>query len=178
MANRFKIVFMALCIFGLAKTSLAAQEPDKKFLKGYSAGDWQIDFGIEDRVRYEYKNDFDFNESKKDDGSLIFNRLIINSRATLKDKYEIFMEGLDARVGNYQIKKTTQTDKMDLHQAYFRMNNIASYPFDIKLGRQQMKYGKGRLVWASSWANKIACFDAGVLHHKGKGFWIDLFSGR
>lgn len=177
MCSKVRTIFFCACFCFSSAIALASQGPDNNFLKGYSLGGWKIDFGIDDRVRYEYRHDFDFNQGIDDNGSLIFNRLIVNSRATLKDKYEIFIEGLYGSVGSYDIKKTAQKDALDLHQAYIRMNNVAALPFDLKLGRQEMKYGKGRLIWAASWSNRIASFDAGVLHYKAKNFWVDLFAG-
>jgi len=168
------LVIIALLFF--PQLSLGTEEKD--FLKGYSLGKWQLDFGLSERLRYEYKNDFDFNRKKKDNGSLLFNRLILNSSLRWQEKYELFIEGLDARVGNYRIKKATQSDTLDLHQAYLQMNDIARLGLDVKLGRQEMKYGAGRLIWASGWSNKIASFDAGLLHYKKQGFWLDLFASR
>lgn len=169
-ARRFVFVIIMLCA---AKPVLAKDN----ILKDYHLGSWKIDFGAEERLRSEYREDFDFNESKKDNGELIFQRLRVNSQAALGDKYELFVEGLDLRVGDFHIKKTDQADDFDLHQAYFRMNNIAGTPLDIKLGRQELKYGAGRLIWAATWSNRINHFDEAVLHYKANGLYADLFSG-
>ena len=136
---------------------------------------WNYKIGAEERFRYEYKNDFDLNVAAKDNGSLLFNRLRLNVKATLGDAAEVFIEGLDAQTGGYQIKATAnQTDDFDLHQAYVSLLNIGGSDLDVKLGRQELKYGKGRLIAAPTWPNRIRSFDAGVAHYDHNGFYGDI----
>ena len=88
------------------------------------------------------------------------------------------MEGLDAQTGGYQIKaNATQVDDFDLHQVYVNLHNILGSDFDIKAGRQEMKYGKGRLIAASTWANRIRALDGGIIHYQHEGLWGDLLYG-
>jgi hypothetical protein len=47
-----------------------AVRAEDNVLKGYQFGGWNADFGIEERLRYEYKTNFDFNNNLDDDGSL------------------------------------------------------------------------------------------------------------
>jgi len=169
-----KNMFILLICLSLSANMAWAEE---NILKNYHAGNWKIDFGLDERLRGEYRENFDFNASRKDNGNLIFQRLKLNARAVSGDKYEVFLEGMDLQVGSYHIKKTDQADDFDLHQAYLRMNGLAGLPLDVKIGRQELKYGKGRLVWAAVWSNRINHFDEAVLHYKAKNFYADLFSG-
>ena len=145
---------------------------------------WDFKIGGEERFRYEYKKDFDFNKSRKDTGSLMFNRERLNVQATLTDEYlndwaQVFVEGLNAQTGGYRIKATAnQTDDFDLHQAYVNLFNIGGSDVDVKLGRQEMKFGRGRLIAAPTWANRIRAFDAGILHYDHGGFYADAFYGQ
>ena len=138
-----------------------------------------VTIGGEERSRYEFKKDFDLNASAKDNGGLFFHRLHLNAKAAFGDSAEIFIEGLDAQTGGHQIKATAnQTDDFDLHQAYFNILNVAGSDIDIKLGRQELKYGKFRLIDAPIWANRIRAFDAGVVHYDHNGFWGDILYGQ
>lgn len=135
--------------------------------------------GGEERFRYEYKKDFDLNASAKDNGSLFFHRLRLNAKAAFGDAAEIFIEGLDAQTGGHRIKATAnQTDDLDLHQAYLSILNVAGSDIDVKLGRQELKYGKYRLIDAPTWSNRIRAFDAGVVHYDHNGFFGDIFYGQ
>ncbi|MDD5561738.1 MAG: alginate export family protein [Candidatus Omnitrophica bacterium] len=146
-------------------------------------GNWGFKAGVNERFRYEYKHNFDFSKSSKDSGSLFFNRFIVNAKATLgdnqgKDKIVIFLEGLDAQVGGYQLKPAkNQKDGFDLHQAYVDFCNILDSVFDLKIGRQELKYGAGRLIAAPTWSNRIRSFDAVVLRYRPSELYVDLFFG-
>ncbi len=145
---------------------------------------WSFKPSIEERFRYEFKKDFDFDDNKKDKGSLFSHRLRVGGLASLTDEYlkpklDIFLEGLDAQdFGNPIKAPANQVDDFDIHQAYINAYNIFGSDFDIKLGREEFKYGKGRLIAASTWANRIRSFDGGVLHYHKGGLWTDLLYGQ
>jgi len=170
---KFKIIFLAILMYAFYRIAWAGDN----FLKGYQLGDWKVDSGIEERLRYEYKSDFDFNKNVDDSGSLFFNRARLNGKFSLEDKFEIFLEVLDARVGCYRIKKTAQADDMDLHQAYLKINRIMDSNFDVKMGRQEIQYGKGRLLAAPTWANRINAFDAVTVHYAQTPYYGDAVIG-
>jgi len=167
------------CTLLIAAGSFAARaESDSQFLQ------WNFKVTGEERLRYEEKKDFDFNAAKKDNGGQVYNRFRLGTQATLTDEYlnpiaDFFLEGLDAKAWGDHIKAVkTQIDDFDLHQAYFDLYNIFGSDFSVKLGRQELKYGAGRLIAAPVWANEIRAFDAGVIHYQHGGFWTDLLYGQ
>ena len=141
-----------------------------------SAG-WKTEFGAEDRVRAEYRSDFDFNDALRDDGWLIFQRLKLGGRATL-DNYEAVVEAADLRVANVDIPKPAQDDDLDLHQANFTVKGLLGGPFSLKVGRQELKYGKGRLVGSAPWANRYTREDAALASYKAGSLAADAFYGN
>ncbi len=179
MLSNLKILNLLVGIL-LVSTAWAGEETsgEKEFKP------WQFKFGGEERLRYEYKQDFDFNESKEDNGSQLYHRLRLNVAASLIDenknsKLDFFVEGLDAQTGGYQIKASAgQTDDFDLHQIYLNARNILGSDFDIKAGRQELKYGKGRLIAGPTWSNRIRSFDGGVLRYQKNGLYADIFYGQ
>jgi hypothetical protein len=174
---RLFCLFM-LGLFAFYSISIAAEEFGK-----VTIGNWGIKAGFDDRFRYEYKHDFDFNKSVQDNGSLLFNRFMMNIKANLKDSWgqnilDLFFEGLDARAGAYQIKPVkTQRDGFDLHQAYINLYNILGSDFNFKIGRQEIKYGAGRLISAPTWSNRIRSFDAVILHYHPSNLYLDFLFG-
>ncbi|MCX5707931.1 MAG: alginate export family protein [Candidatus Omnitrophica bacterium] len=163
---KYKIIMAALFFCFFVSQAFAADN----FLKGYQVGDWKADFGIEERFRWEYQTDFDYNQAAEDDGNLFFNRLRLNAKFSLEKSIEVFVEGLDARVANFQRKKNTQLDDLDLHQAYINLNKLFDSGVSLKLGRQELQYGKGRIVASPTWANLINAFDAAVIKYR-EGAW-------
>lgn len=166
----FSFVFVFLCFFP-SQTVFAGIDT----LKDYKLGSWKVDLGFEERFRYEYKADFYFNDSLKDNGSLFYNRIKINSKFSLEDKYEIFLEGLDGTVGDYQIKKTVQMDDFDLYQGYIKIKHLTGSDMSLKAGRQELNYGKGRLISVGPWPNRSPVFDAAVFRYEKDYFYGDAF---
>jgi len=164
--NKITTAFLCLQFFAAAAS---AQTP--------APSGWKLGFGAEERVRYENRDNFDFNSGVGDSGGLIYGRLRLNAKAELPGKYELFAEGMDLRFARTNLPKPAQDDAMDLHQAYADVKSVFGLPFEIKAGRQEMKYGAGRLIWAAAWANRINHFDAAVLKYKAGALSADAFYG-
>ncbi len=145
---------------------------------------WQFKLGGEDRLRYEYRYNFDFNKSKKDDSTQLFQRLKLNATASLTDEYlnkkvDIFVEGMDIRDGSYRSKAVSgQTDPLDLHQAYVRLYHLLGSDFDVRLGRQELNYGAKRLIASPTWSNAIRSWDGGIVHYHKGGLYSDILYGQ
>ncbi len=169
-------VVAALLILGVSAVVAEETKPDETNLSKH----WQQEFGLEERIRYEYKQDFDFNESVKDNGSLFFHRLKLNSQTSLLDDnkkniLDVFIEGLDAQTGSFQTKATaTQVDNFDLHQAYVNLHRLLGQGIDVKVGRQEIVYGAGRLIAQPAWSNRMRHFDAAVAHFYTPKIYADL----
>ncbi len=145
---------------------------------------WKPSVGVEERFRYEFRKDYDFNETRKDNGSLFFHRLRLNGKLVFnneeaKEKLELFWEGLDAQTGGYQLKPlANQVDDFDFFQGYIKAQDIAGSRVDVKIGRQILEYGKGRLIGAPAFNNRMRSFDAAVAHIDQAGFYSDLIYGQ
>jgi len=145
---------------------------------------WNYKIGGEERLRYEYREHFGLDDSKKDNATHIFHRLKINATADLTDEYlnkiaEVFVEGLDARDIPYKTKAILgQTDRFDLHQAYVDIYSVMGSNFNVKLGRQELNYGEKRLIASPTWLNAVRSWDGGVIHYHNGGLWSDLIYGQ
>ncbi|MDD5020126.1 MAG: alginate export family protein [Candidatus Omnitrophica bacterium] len=173
------VLWIILCGLTVAAAPSFAQEAS-----GGRFQQWRTALSAEERFRYEYRHDFDFNKDIKDAGSQFYQRLRFGFDACLTDEYldpklDIFIEGLDAQTGGYRINANSgQTDDFDLHQAFVNFMNIWGSGFDFKAGRQEFKYGKGRLVAAPTWANRIRSFDGGVIRYRREAFYADILYGQ
>lgn len=169
-------LFLALLISG---APVFAQEPSPAAAAQSSGpAGWKLGFGAEERVRVESRNNFDFDRRSDDRGGYIYQRLRVSAKAGLPGKYELFAEGLDLRQANYSLPKAAQEDAADLHQAYASVKGLGlDLPLELKVGRQELKYGKGRLVWAATWGNRINHLDAAVLKYKAGALSADAFYG-
>lgn len=69
-------------------------------------------------------------------------------------------------------------DALDCHQAYFLMDRLFSAPLQLKIGRQEVRFGNERLIGANNWSNTGRVFDAGVLSYSHRVVSLDLFYSR
>ncbi|HBA60874.1 MAG TPA: hypothetical protein DCZ92_08650 [Elusimicrobia bacterium] len=166
---RNKMLFVP-ALLALCAVSAAAQE-------AVNAA-WKTSFRLDERVRVERKDNFDFNNATDDHGGYLYQRIRLNVKKELPGKYEFFAEGVDAQEASYNLPRPAQDDVFDLHQAYARVTGLwADLPLELKVGRQEFQYGKSRLLGAPSWNNRMSHLDAAVLKYKKNGLAADVFYG-
>ena len=89
-----------------------------------------------------------------------------------------FVQLQDSRV--FGSEKSTLTDgsadMLDLHQAYFKLNNIYNLPLSVKAGRFEAVYGPQRLIGAVGWHNVGRSFDGVVFNYSNNLANIDFFN--
>lgn len=79
---------------------------------------------------------------------------------------KIYLQVQDSRVfgaGNPALNRGVQdgmSKSIDFHQAYFSLSNMFALPLSVKLGRQELAYGKQRLIASAGWNNFGNAFDA------------------
>jgi len=167
MKNKMLLVFACMACGALSAAAQVVQ-----------SGGWKTSFGVDERLRVESKDNFDFNGSLDDSGGFMYQRLKLSAKAELPGKYELFAEGMDLHAVNAHLRKPVQEDYADLHQAYALVKGkVFGQALELKAGRQELKYGQGRMVWAATWGNRINHLDAAVLKYKSGGLSADAFYG-
>ena len=170
MTAKLFYVSLALLVSGLPAFAQGTGAP--------AAAGWKVGFGAEERVRMENRDNFDFNDAVKDSAVVTYQRLRFNAKAELPGKLELFAEAMDLGMVYKNMARPAQSDRLDLHQAYAAVKvKPFGRPLELKVGRQELKYGAGRLVWAAVWGNRINHFDAAVLKYKAGGLSADLIYG-
>jgi len=67
---------------------------------------------------------------------------------------------------------------LDVHQAYIMLDKLWDSPFSLKVGRQELSYGDGRLIGADNWSNTGTAFDAAKLTFNQGRVSLDLFTAQ
>jgi len=180
--NYFWVLQICLAVYSMSfgGTALGAENIGlfPKSLKELKLDDVKITWGGDFRLRYEYKQDFDFNDELNDKDGLWYARTRFNMGANFNNKVLVFFEGLDSREWDSDLHPKSQKDDFDLHQLYFLLSKPNDLPVSLKIGRQELIYGAKRLVSAPTWSNNIRSFDAVKLTYNPKLFDIDLFWGN
>ncbi len=113
---------------------------------------------------------------------------LLRSRVGIEVKPEpgigVFVQLQDSRYfgseNNSQGRGTTDcsADAMDFHQAFFVLQQLFNKPLQLKIGRQELRYGNERLLGVANWTNIGRTFDAAVLAWRGKKLAADIFYSR
>ena len=67
---------------------------------------------------------------------------------------------------------------LQLQIAYLLIGNLKEFPVTLKVGRQELIYGEGRLVGNAYWLNIPHTFDAVKLRYQDAFFGVDLFAAN
>ena len=67
-------------------------------------------------------------------------------------------------------------DAWDLRQAYVEMGSDEDGPFNLKVGRQEVNFGAGRLIGRSDWRNAGRTYDAALASFRASRLRLTAFS--
>ena len=147
---RTELVFAVFAIGGLAQT--APPERPKSFLER------TVVFTGSLRVRLESTQGSDFSLTTANAYALTRARLGVGFRPV--PWLRVFGEAADARAEFYQTKPPSSNDNpFDLRQAYIEAGTLEGNGVRMRLGRQDMTIGSGRLVAVGDWGNDSKTFD-------------------
>jgi Alginate export len=171
---------------GLIDASFIATNPS---LKGW-------DIGINERLRSENKSDagtthagsnFDFDAKSPTDNSNDYwlSRLMPRVGYT-NPWFSVVVEGRSSySIGDDRYTSTAagknlaeNDGPLQLQMGYVAIGNPKECPFSIKVGRQELVYGEGRLVGNAFWLNIPHTFDAVKLRYEDSFFGVDLFAAN
>jgi hypothetical protein len=182
----FAFVWPFSALAGQAETDAKSTAPpppvEKKEANPFCFLDGKLCFDIQDRLRFEYRNNnFDFNsdvDSLTDD-SWLLNRFRIGVAIKPVDWLKIYAQGQDSREWFSDRPKIPGAmgaegdDQFDLRQAYVQLGPKS---VNATIGRQTLAYGDERLVGIGEWNNFTRTFDAAKLHYEHGKFSVDVFS--
>lgn len=141
------------------------------------------------RHRFEYQeNKFDFSDGNpagpfdQDGFQMLRTRLTIDYKPI--EMVRAFLQLQDSRVWDYQIPilpgLAFYEDSLDIRQAYgdliLKMGKTGSLTF--RLGRQELSYGKERLIGGFNWNNTAQTFDGFKAMLKMDKLQVDFFAVR
>ena len=146
-----------------------------------------ISFSGQLLTRYEVNehgtnNNHTFND-QSDAGDFVVSRTRLNADVAVNDSTSAFIQmsrnstwgsnsqdnnntGGDSGANNASFQVSDQDSKVGLHQAYFTLNNFATLPVDMKVGRQQIVLDGHRLFGNTIWTVGQQTHDAVRFDHK------------
>lgn len=117
-----------------------------------------------------------------DDADIIgLMRTRLGVKATPNEHVVLFIQPQFSRTFGQEgttIANGTAIDDLDLHQGYIDWLNISDSPISLRVGRQELVYGKQRLIGAFGWNNTGRNFDAVKLTGDWEAYTGDLFASQ
>ncbi len=141
----------------------------------YAQADLDAKFDGSGRVRYENRENKDFNDAAQDRSSL----------TGMRYRLGVTLEG-DEDTSVYIQTQYTDTwgsnsgglslNQMSVFEAY--LTHKISDSMELKLGRQALAYGDELILGSVGWSNVGRSFDAAKLKYKHSLGWVDVFSAE
>ena len=131
-------------------------------------------FGGDYRARYEGYLGGSFKPATSD--AYLLSRLKLDLTIKPTSWMKFFVEGMDARALEKNPAVPTYQNTWDIRQAYAEFGDTEKDVFGLRIGRQELVYGEGRLVGISWWSNTERNSDAirGTVRYKG--YRLDVFA--
>jgi len=121
----------------------------------------QLKFSAQLRPRFIVDNkNFDSNLSPDTYAEM---RSRLGVQFTPTDDLTLFFQLQDARTFGEEPGTISNLKNVDIHQAYFKIDNLFDLPLSLKAGRMQAPYGTERIIARNNWNNIGRSFDGAVL---------------
>ncbi len=113
--------------------------------------------------------------------------LLLNFKADFTDNVSTFIEFYDFHIWGEEFRsnyltgadnRAANVDDVLLNQGYIEMRNVFNQPLRVRLGRQNLLFGKGWLMSDMLTPSQYISFDALRLTYAANDFTIDGFASR
>lgn len=174
-------------ILSIAAASASAQSAGlaNDWLRKQSPTFESVDLGGEFRVRYQAQDNFGnaanfhFRETGVDnDNAFLENLLRMHLGVKPADWVGVYIEGQHSSTSGDEQNPNPGSDILDVYQGYVDLGNAERFPLTLRVGRQALKYGDGRLVGERPWNNIGRVFDAAKARYTFGDTWVDGFFSR
>lgn len=139
--------------------------------------DWTLRIGGEVRLRMESETNRNFGARDPTNDTFLLYRSLLHADLRYRNIVRIFVEGIDARVFDRDLPQIPGMENtFDINQVFADVRLLGDdSPLTLRIGRQEMIYGKERLVGKLDWMNVSRRFDGVKLLYQSDTFDIDFF---
>jgi len=139
--------------------------------------DWRLELGGEYRIRFETGSNNIFNARYPTSDSYLLEHYLLHADLKYRNLLRVYVESIDAFVSaRNEPQLPYQQDRFDLNQGFFDLRVLGeANPLTLRVGRQELSYGKERLVGILDWANVPRRFDGAKIFYHTSAFDIDAF---
>lgn len=121
-----------------------------------------VSFGGQARVRLEHWQNFGF--GRTNDDNFVLGRLFFHSDIHIGEHVRVFLEGKSAMSTDRDLpggKRTVDVDELDMHNFFAELTLplFDDGSLTVRAGRQELLFGRQRLISPLDWANTRRAFD-------------------
>ena len=132
------------------------------------------------RLRMEDWNNFAF--APANDDSFVLSRFRLHSDLRLSPGFRVYVEGISALATERDLpggRRPLDEDSADLLNAFADFSTaLGAIDLTLRAGRQELSYGKQRLISPLDWSNTRRTFDGARLLTKAGAWKADAFATR
>ena len=141
-----------------------------------------LSLGLEYRIEYEYFDNWQLGDGPQDHNGYVLNRLMPHVDLHASRNIRLFTEFQFDYCGdrNGGPRPNVDEDRGDVHQAFLEIGNRAGrdHRFDVRMGRQEVVFGTGRLFDNNEGLNVKLSFDGFRTTYTTDKWRADLFALR
>ena len=130
------------------------------------------------RIRAYYKNNQDFNSTWSDKDRKILQRTRFAFIVRNNKYLQIYTQFQDSRHWGEETTTKTNLRNVDVHQAFIEYKPEGKNTYILRMGRQEINFGDGRLIGKNDWSNIGRSFDALRLIMRSVGFRCDILLAK
>ncbi len=135
----------------------------------------RVAFGAQIRFRPESRSNF---TETNPVNHVVLQRVRLNARLRLSENLSGLVQLQDSRLWGQESSTASNESNIDLHQAYFQLDQFLHPRLSLRLGRQEVSYGNQRLIGAFGWNNVGRSFDAVKLTYSAPQWSSDFLFSR
>lgn len=144
------------------------------------AGDAYLSIGGRTRARFEAWDNFGFGAPANDSDEFLLWRAFLHADFHLGENLRVFVEGKTAQSTDRDLpggRRTLDVDSLELQQAFadITFDLSGSATLTLRPGRQELLFGKQRLVSPLPWGNTLRHWDGVSAIYKRDGFKAHAF---
>jgi hypothetical protein len=142
--------------------------------------DWRLSLGGEFRYRMEAETNKAFGATEPAQDTFHLFRYMVHADLKYKDSFRIFAQGVAAFDEERDLAlRGIDENRWDVQQLFFDVRVPGTgCPLTLRVGRQELQYGKQRLVSPLDWADVRRRFDAVKLFVRGDTWDADLWYAK
>lgn len=139
--------------------------------------DWTLSLGGEVRQRMESETNRNFGARDPTTDTYLVHRYIVHADLKYHKLFRIYAEGIDAELTGRELPQLPgQQNIADINQLFADVRFLGeNIPLTARVGRQELSYGKERLIGKLDWMNQTRRFDGAKIFYQSPKFDIDAF---